>query len=77
LPISVRHELDTIVLFGAHRGGEDFDPDELAWLSSLAAAAGAAYDHLEADALRQRLEHLRRENESQRIMLQRNGLLAT
>lgn len=77
LPVTVRHELDAIVLFGAHRGGEDFDPDELAWLSALAAAAGAAYDHLEADALRQSLEQLRRENETQRLALERNGLLAT
>lgn len=77
VPIAVRHELDAIVLFGAHRGGEDFDPDELQWLNALAAAAGAAYDHLEADALRQSLEALRRENESQRLALERNGLLAT
>jgi membrane-associated protease RseP (regulator of RpoE activity) len=77
LPITVRHELDAIVLFGAHRGGEDFDPDELQWLNTLSAAAGAAYDHLEADALRQKLEQLRHENESQRLALERSGLLAT
>ena len=77
LPITVRHELAAIVLFGAHRGGEDFDPDELQWLTALATAAGAAYDHLEADELRQSLEQLKRENESQRLTLERNGLLAT
>ena len=77
LPIVVRHELEAIVLYGAHRGGEDFDPDELQWLNSLAVGAGAAYDHLEADALRQRLDQLARENESQRLTLERNGLLAT
>lgn len=75
LPIVVRHELEAIVLYGAHRGGEDFDPDELQWLNSLAVAAGAAYDHLEADALRKQLDLITRENENQRIMLQQNGLL--
>ena len=53
---------------------EDFDPDEMHWLNTLAAAAGAAYDHLAADALRQELERVTRENESQRLMLERNGL---
>ena len=77
LPIVVRHELEAIALFGAHRGGEDFDPDEMQWLNVLAAAAGAAYDHLAADALRQELERVVRENESQRLALERNGLLAT
>jgi hypothetical protein len=77
LPITVRHELEAIGFFGGHRGGEDFDPDELQWLNSLAAAAGAAYDHLAADALRQELERITRENESQRLTLERNGLLAT
>ena len=77
LPIVVRHEVEAIALFGAHRGGEDFDPDEMQWLNALAAAAGAAYDHLAADALREELERVTRENESQRLALERNGLLAT
>jgi hypothetical protein len=77
LPIVVRHELEAIALFGGHRGGEDFDPDETHWLNALAAAAGAAYDHLAADALRHELERVTRENESQRLTLERNGLLAT
>ncbi len=75
LPIVVRHELAAIALFGGHRGGEDFDPDELSWLNSLAVAAGAAYDHLEADALRQELERVTRENAMQRTALAQHGLL--
>ena len=75
LPIVVRHELDAIALFGGHRGGEDFDPDEIAWLNALSVAAGAAYDHLEADALRQELQRVRTENETQRLALQQHGLL--
>ncbi len=75
LPIVVRHELNAIALFGGHRGGEDFDPDELSWLNSLAVAAGAAYDHLEADALRQELERVTRENAMQRTALAQHGLL--
>ncbi len=75
LPVMVRHQLDAIALYGAHSGGEDFDPDELQWLNSLAVAAGAAYDHLEADALRRELAESRRESESLRVALQSRGPL--
>lgn len=75
LPIIVRHELDAIVLFGGHRGGEDFDPDELRWLNALAAAAGAAYDHLEADALRKELERVTRESAARLAALEQHGLI--
>jgi GAF domain-containing protein len=75
LPIMVRHELEAIALLGAHRGGEDFDPDELQWLNSLAVAAGAAYDHLAADALRQELDRVRRVSAAQQLALQEHGLL--
>src|ERR1700680_891371 len=52
LPITVRRELVTIVLYGAHTHGEPLDPDEIKAIAGLASAAAAAYDHLEADALR-------------------------
>jgi len=76
LPIVVRHELDAIVLFGGHRGGEDFDLDEIGWLNSLASAAGAAYDHLEADALREELERVKRERDAQRAVSRAAGVAA-
>ncbi|HXW77033.1 MAG TPA: GAF domain-containing protein, partial [Candidatus Eremiobacteraceae bacterium] len=75
LPILVRHELDAVALYGSHRGGEDFDPDEMAWLNALGAAAGAAYDHLEADALRAELERISKESEARRVALERHGLM--
>ena len=75
LPIFVRHELSAVVLFGGHGGGEDFDPDEIAWLNSLAMAAGAAYDHLEADALRKELERVSRESEARLRALEQRGLV--
>lgn len=75
VPVLVRRQLEAIALYGPHSGGEDFDPDELQWLNALAVAAGAAYDHLEADALRRELAESRRESESLRIALQRFGPL--
>jgi len=72
-PIMVRHRLEGIALYGAHRGGEDFDPDELQWLNALAVAAGAAFDHLEAEALRNELDELKREREAQRHALRGPG----
>lgn len=69
LPVIVRHELDAIVLYGAHRGGEDIDPDEIQWLNALSVAAAAAYDHLVADALRRELEDLKRERAAEQLAL--------
>jgi hypothetical protein len=60
LPIFVRHQLEGIVMLGPHATGEDFDADELQLLTNCAVAAGAAYDHLEADALRRRVDDLQR-----------------
>jgi hypothetical protein len=48
VPILVRARLYGIVLYGPHRNGEDIDPDEASSLEAIAAAAGIAYDHLEA-----------------------------
>ena len=60
LPVFVRHQLEGIVVLGAHATGEDFDAYELRLLTNCAVAAGAAYDHLDADALRRRVEDLQR-----------------
>jgi len=59
LPITVRRELVAVVLYGAHTHGEPLDPDEIKAIAGLASAAAAAYDHLEADALRREVESLR------------------
>jgi hypothetical protein len=62
VPIVIRHELAAIALYGGHVGGEALDPDEIRSLRELAVPAGAAYDHLEAETLRQQLAELRESN---------------
>jgi hypothetical protein len=47
VPVFALARLEAIVLYGAHAGGEDIDPDEAISLEALAKAAGTAYDHLE------------------------------
>ena len=59
LPIVVRNDVVAIAFYGAHNNGADLDPDEIRIVSQLAVAAGAAYDHLEAAALRGENESLR------------------
>jgi hypothetical protein len=61
LPILVRRRLAAIALYGEPKSGADLDPDEIRAISALAVAAGAAYDHLEADALRKQVEKLQLE----------------
>lgn len=74
IPILIRHELGAIVVLGPHKTGEDFDADELRLLSNCAVAAGAAYDHLDADALRRRVDELQHTVESLRTNLQTHGV---
>lgn len=62
MPIIVRRELAAIVFYGSHRYGEPLDPDEIRAISGLALGAAAAYDHLDAEAMK-------RENESLRQLL--------
>jgi len=63
VPVFVCRRLTEIVLYGAHRNGADIDPGEERNLVPLAASAGAAYDYLEAEALRAKVEKLTREVE--------------
>src|SRR5579883_119809 len=76
IPIFVRHELGAVLILGSHMTGEEFDADELQLLSACAIAAGAAYDHLEADALRKRMEELQRTVDALRSSMQTQGLPA-
>lgn len=59
LPIIVRRELTAVVFYGSHVHGEALDPDEIRAIGRLATGAAAAYDHLEAQALRREVESLR------------------
>ena len=77
LPIFVRHRLGGIVLLGPHATGEDFDADEMRLLENCAVAAGAAYDHLEADALRRRVDELQGALDALGSTLQPHGIIGT
>jgi len=55
VPIFSHEDLTAIAFYAAHRNGTDFDGDEISLIERMADAAGAAYDRLEAKALRQQL----------------------
>lgn len=63
-PVFLRDELVTIALYGPHRSGADIDPDEVRSLVHLSESAGAAYDHIQARALRNQVEALARERDA-------------
>ena len=69
LPIIVRRELAAIVFYGSHVHGEPLDPDEIKAIAGLATGAAAAYDHLEAESMRRRLNAMETENESLRSVI--------
>lgn len=59
VPILARRQLRAIVLYGKHLSGADFDQDEIRLLEKIAIAAGATYDHIEAEALQLENKKLR------------------
>ena len=61
-PICERREVVAIAMYGAHRGGEALDPDEIRLLRNLARSAGAAYEHLAVVTLEHQVADLRTEN---------------
>ena len=73
VPIIIRDRLFGVAFYGEHASHEAFDPDELSRLRDLAVAAAAAYDHLEAEALRREVAELRAQlerNSTRSISLQ-------
>lgn len=48
VPVTVRHELVSFTLYGAHANGAQLDPEEVDLLDELAREAARAYDHIEA-----------------------------
>jgi hypothetical protein len=58
IPVSVRHELVSFTLYGAHANGSQLDPDEVDMLDELAREAARAYDHIEAVRARERYASL-------------------
>jgi len=57
IPVTVRHELVSFVLYGPHRNGSQLDPEEVELLEELAREASRAYDHIEAVRIRERYSH--------------------
>ncbi len=58
LAIHARGRLRGVLFAGAHASGEELDPTEVALLRDVAAAAGHAFDHVEAVALQRRVDEL-------------------
>ena len=69
VPVVVRHSLAAIAFYGPHRSGEDLDPDEVKSIVEVSVGAGAAYDHIDAQAYRRENERLSREIEHLRRQL--------
>jgi hypothetical protein len=63
MPLVLRDQIVAIAMYGPHRTGADIDPDEQKSLAPLLDRAGAAYDHIDAQALRAKVELLTRERE--------------
>ena len=79
-PVIVRYEVAGILLLAEKRDGERIDGLELAAVQALVAAAGMAYDHLDAvdqqhvaDDLRSALDAARAENDALRALLGREA----
>ncbi|MBV8197607.1 MAG: hypothetical protein JO263_05705 [Candidatus Eremiobacteraeota bacterium] len=58
VPVTVRHELVSFTLYGAHTNGAQLDPDEVVLLEELAREAARAYDHVEAQRAREQYARL-------------------
>ena len=69
LPVIHDDRMQALVLYGAHTDGGDIDALDLRALSGLAIGACAAYEHIEADQLREEVMQARREIEQLRARL--------
>ena len=58
VPILARRNVVAIALYGQHQSGVDLDLDEVHAIERVAEAAGAAYDHVEAETFRRKYEEL-------------------
>lgn len=61
VPVVVGRRLVEILVYGGHHNGADIDPDEARDLAPLAIGAASAYDRLEAEALRAKVNTLLQE----------------
>jgi hypothetical protein len=64
MPVLLRDQIVAIAFYGPHVTGADIDPDEEKALAPLLERAGAAYDHIDANSLRAKVELLTRERDA-------------
>jgi hypothetical protein len=55
-PISSRHVVDGVLLCSGTAHGEQIDPEECLWIERVASAAATAYEEIEAEHLRERVQ---------------------
>ena len=60
VPMLVRNKLLGVAFYGPHASGAELDADEVKTIERLVQSAAAANDHLEAEALRAKIEDLSR-----------------
>lgn len=58
VPVFSHGDLEAVAFYSPHRNGTELDGDEVDLINRVADAAGAAYDRLEARALRERIEQI-------------------
>lgn len=58
IPLVVRYRIEAMGFYGSHASGEAIDPDEHRVLERFAQASAGAYDHIEAEAMRHKVEDL-------------------
>jgi hypothetical protein len=63
-PVLLRDHIVGIAFYGPHVTGADIDPDEQKALAPLLDRAGAAYDHIDANSLRAKVDLLTRERDA-------------
>ena len=76
-PVLLRGQIIAIAFYGPHTNGADIDPDEEKALAPLLERAGAAYDHIDANALRAKVDMLTRERDAKEREIARLRALST
>ena len=69
VPVLVRRQLIDFALYGSRAVGEALDPDEVKSLNALASGASVAFDHIEAEELRRKVDAVVRENQALRTAI--------
>lgn len=76
-PVLLRDQIVAIAFYGPHTTGADIDPDEQKAMMPLLERAGAAYDHIDANALRAKVDLLTRERDAKEREIARLRALST